>query len=54
MGGQCRKKISGNPKASLPFLKKTSTLEDLEPDMDDDIIDLTDYSERPANEKRSP
>ena len=22
--------------------------------MDDDIIDITDYSERPANEKRSP
>ena len=31
-----------------------STLKDLEPDMDDDIIDITDYSERPANDKRSP
>ena len=31
-----------------------STLEDLEPDMDDDIIDVTDYSKRPANDKRSP
>ena len=30
------------------------TLEDLEPDTDDDIIDVTDYSERPANDKRSP
>ena len=29
-------------------------LEDLEPNMDDDIIDVTNYSERPANDKRSP
>ena len=42
------------PRASLPFLKWTSTLEDLEPDTDDDIIDVTDYSERPSNDKRSP
>ena len=42
------------PRASSPFPKQTSTLEDLEPDMDDDIIDITDYSERPANDKRSP
>ena len=41
-------------RASLPFLKQTSTLEDLEPDTDDDIIDVTDYSERPTNDKRSP
>ena len=41
-------------RAILPFLKWTSTLEDLEPDMDDDIIDVTDYSERPTNDKRSP
>ena len=31
-----------------------STLEDLEPDMDDDIIDVTDFFERPSNGKRSP
>ena len=31
-----------------------STLEDLEPDTDDDIIDITDFSERQANDKRSP
>ena len=31
-----------------------STLKDLEADMDDDIIDVTDYSERPTNDKRSP
>ena len=42
------------PRASSPYPKQTSTLEDLEPDMDDDIIDVTDYSERPINDKRSP
>ena len=31
-----------------------STLEDLEPDMDDDIIDVTDFFKRPSNGKRSP
>ena len=31
-----------------------STLKDLEPDTDHDIIDVTDFSERPANDKRSP
>ena len=40
-------------RAGLPFLKWTSTLKNLEPDTDDDIIDITDYSERPANDKRS-
>ena len=29
-------------------------LEQLEPDTDDEIIDITDYSERPSNDKRSP
>ena len=48
------RKIVTNPRASLPFPKHTSTLKDLEPDMDVDIIDVTDYSERPANDKRSP
>ena len=42
------------PRASSPYLKQTSTLKDLEPDMDDGIIDVSDYSERPANDKRSP
>ena len=42
------------PRASSPYLTGTSTLEDLEPDMDDDIIDVTNCSERPANDKRSP
>ena len=48
------RKLVTTPRASLPFLKQTSTLEDLEPDMDDDIIDVTEYSERPASDKRSP
>ena len=42
------------PRASSPYLKWTSILEDLELDTDNDIIDITDYSERPANDKRSP
>ena len=42
------------PRASSLYLKQTSTLEDLEPDMDNDIKDVTDYSERPVNDKRSP
>ena len=42
------------PRPSSPYPRKMSTLEDLEPDTDKDIIDITDYSERPSNDKRSP
>ena len=42
------------PRASSPYPSKMSTLEDLEPDTDKDIIDIMDYSERPSNDKRSP
>ena len=42
------------PRASSPYPRKMSTFEDLEPDTDKDIIDVTDYSERPSNDKRSP
>ena len=42
------------PRASSPYPSKMGTLEDLEPDTDEDIIDVTDYSERPSNGKRSP
>ena len=42
------------PRVSSPYPRKTSTLEDLELDTDEDIIDVTDYSERPSNDKRSP
>ena len=48
------RKLVTTPRASLPFLKQTSIFEDLEPDTDEDIIDITDYSERPSNDKRSP
>ena len=48
------RKLVTTPRESSPFPKQTSTLKDLEPDTDDDIIDITDYSERPTNDKRSP
>ena len=47
------RKVVPTPRASSPYLRQTSTLEDLEPGTDNDIIDVTDYSERPANNKRS-
>ena len=48
------RKLVTTPRASLPFPKQTSTFEDLEPDTDNDIMDVTDYSERPSSDKRSP
>ena len=42
------------PKASSPYPRKMSTLEDLEPDTDNDMIDVSDFFERPSNDKRSP
>ena len=42
------------PRASSPYPRKMSTLEDLELDMDDNMVDITDFFERPPNEKRSP
>ena len=42
------------PRSSSPYPRKTSTLEDLELDMDDNMVDITDFFERPPNEKRSP
>ena len=41
------------PRASSPYPDRPSTLEQLEPDMVNDIIDITDYSERLANARRS-
>ena len=41
-------------RASLPYPEQPSTLEQLEPDMDDEIIDITEYSERLSNDRRSP
>ena len=46
--------IVTTPRASSPYPKWTSTLEELEPDTGDDIIGITDFSERPANNRRSP
>ena len=42
------------PWSSSPYPRKMSTLEDLEPDMNDNLVDITDFFERPPNEKRSP
>ena len=43
------------PRSSSPYLKKkTHALEDLETDMDDNMVDMTDFFDRPQNEKRSP
>ena len=46
--------VESIPRASSPYPRKMSTLEDLELDTDEDIIDVMDYSERPSNDKRSP
>ena len=42
------------PRSSSPYPRKMSTLEDLEPDTDDNMVDITDFFERPPNDKRSP
>ena len=41
------------PRSSSPYPKKTSTLEDVETDTDDNMVDMTDFFKRP-HEKRSP
>ena len=40
--------------SSLYPKKKTSTLEDLETDTDNNMVDMTDFFDRPQNEKRTP
>ena len=47
------KTIITTPRASSPYPDWPSTLEQLEPDTEDDIIDITDYSEMLANDRRS-
>ena len=43
------------PRSSSPYpKKKTHTLEDLETNTDDNKVDMTDFFNRPQNEKRSP
>ena len=48
------KTIMTTPKASSPYPEQPGTLEQLEPDTDNENIDITNYSERPSNDKRSP
>ena len=43
------------PRSSSPYpKKKTRMLEDLETDTDDNMVDMTNFFDRPWNEKRSP
>ena len=43
------------PRSSSPYpKKKTLTLEDLETDTDDNMVDITHFFDWPQNEKRSP
>ena len=43
------------PRSSSPYpKKKTRTLEDLETDTDDNMVNMTNFFDRPQNEKRSP
>ena len=43
------------PRSSSPYpKKKTCTLEDLETDTDNNMVDMTNFFDRPKNEKRSP
>ena len=43
------------PRSSSPYpKKKTSTLEDLETDTDDNMVNMTDFFDIPQNEKRLP
>ena len=48
------KTIMTTPRASSPYPDQPSMLEQLEPKTDDEVIDITDYTERPSNDKRSP
>ena len=43
------------PRSSSPYpKKKTHTLEDLETNTDNNMVDMTDFFDRPQNEKRPP
>ena len=42
------------PRSSSPYSRKMSTLEDLELDTEDNMVDITDFFKRPLNDKRSP
>ena len=46
--------IMTTPRASSPYQDQPSMLEQLEPNTENEVIDITDYAERPSNDKRSP
>ena len=46
------KTIMTTPRASFPYPDRPGMLEQLEPEMDSEIIDITNYTERPSNDKR--
>ena len=47
--------VDSLPRSSSPYpKKKTRTLEDLETDTDDNMVDMTNFFDRPQNKKRSP
>ena len=48
------KTIMTTPRASSPYCNQHGTMEQVEPEMDNEIIDITDYVERPSNDKSSP
>ena len=48
------KTIMTTPRASSPYPDGPGTLEQLEPETDNEIIDIIDYTEIPPNDKRSP
>ena len=39
-------KLRDDAQSQLPFPRKTSTLEDLEPDTEDDMIDVSDFFQK--------
>ena len=54
MGGKCSSNLDSLLRSSSPYSKKkTHTLEDLETNTDNDMVDMMDFSDRPQNEKGS-
>ena len=55
MGSECSSKSRLAPRSSSPYPKKnTHTLEDLETDTVNNMVNMTGFFDRPQNEKRSP
>ena len=48
------KTIMTTPRASSPYPDQPGTMEQLEPDTEDEIIEISHYVERPQNDERSP